>query len=65
MGGEIQTFAFCVDRNSQTHQLVDDEEGDHRDHTRPDDGGDDTDGTEGFFDPEVEGWEDIEIDIPL
>lgn len=29
------------------------------------DGGDDTDDTEGFFDPEVEGWEDIEIDIPL
>ena len=30
----------------------------------PDDG-DDTDDTEGFFDPEVEGWEDIDIDIPL
>lgn len=29
------------------------------------DGGDDTDDTEGFFDPEVEGWEDIETDIPL
>lgn len=29
------------------------------------DEGDETDDTEGFFDPEVEDWEDIEVDIPL
>lgn len=34
------------------------------DMAHPDDG-DDTNDTEGFFDPDVEDWEDIEIDIPL
>ena len=44
MRGEIQAFTFGINRNTQTDQLVDDEEGNARDQTGPDDGGDDPDG---------------------